>query len=56
MQGFEKQMSSEIIGTDITLPDSYVNAASLKLLKYAIAFIDKNDHQVSVQAQRYGHE
>lgn len=30
--------------TDITLPDSYVNAASLKLLKYAIAFIDKNDY------------
>ena len=28
----------------ITLPDSYVNAASLKLLKYAIAFIDKNDY------------
>lgn len=30
--------------TDITLPDSYVNAASLKLLKYTIAFIDKNDY------------
>lgn len=30
--------------TDITLPDSYVNAASLKLLKYAIALIDKNDY------------
>ncbi|WP_233399700.1 hypothetical protein [Segatella copri] len=30
--------------TSITLPDSYVNAASLKLLKYAIAFIDKNDY------------
>lgn len=30
--------------TGITLPDSYVNAASLKLLKYAIAFIDKNDY------------
>lgn len=30
--------------TGITLPDSYINAASLKLLKYAIAFIDKNDY------------
>lgn len=30
--------------TGITLPDSYVNAASLKLLKYAIASIDKNDY------------
>lgn len=30
--------------TGITLPDSYVNAASLKLLKYAIAFIAKNDY------------
>ena len=30
--------------TGITLPDSYVNAASLKLLKYAIAYIDKNDY------------
>lgn len=28
----------------ITLPDSYVNAASLKLLKYAIAYLDKNDY------------
>ena len=30
--------------TGITLPDSYVNAASLKLLKYAIELIDKNDY------------
>lgn len=30
--------------TGITLPDSYVKAASLKLLKYAIAFLDKNDY------------
>lgn len=30
--------------TGITLPDSYVNAASLKLLKYALAYIDKNDY------------
>mgnify|MGYP006959801228 FL=1 len=30
--------------TGITLPDSYVNAASLKLLKYAIALIGKNDY------------
>ena len=28
----------------ITLPDSYVKAASLKLLKYAIALLDKNDY------------
>lgn len=30
--------------TGITLPDSYVNAASLKLLKYTIALLDKNDY------------
>lgn len=30
--------------TGITLPDSYVHAASLKLLKYAIALLDKNDY------------
>ena len=30
--------------TGITLPDSYVNAASLKLLKYAIAYLDNNDY------------
>lgn len=30
--------------TGITLPDSYVKAASLKLLKYAIAILDKNDY------------
>lgn len=30
--------------TGITLPKSYVNAASLKLLKYSIALIDKNDY------------
>ena len=30
--------------TGIILPDSYVNAASLKLLKYAIALLDKNDY------------
>ena len=30
--------------TGITLPDLYVKAASLKLLKYAIAYLDKNDY------------
>ena len=30
--------------TGITLPDSYVKAASLKLLKYAIALLEKNDY------------
>lgn len=30
--------------TGITLPDSYVKAASLKLLKYALALLDKNDY------------
>lgn len=30
--------------TGITLPDSYVKAASLKLLKYAIALLDKNEY------------
>ncbi len=30
--------------TGIKLPDSYVRVASLKLLKYAIAILDKNDY------------
>ena len=30
--------------TGITLPDSYVNSASLKLFKYAISYLDKNDY------------
>ena len=30
--------------TGIELPDSYIRAASLKLLKYAIALLDKNDY------------
>ena len=30
--------------TGIELPESYVRAASLKLLKYAIALLDKNDY------------
>lgn len=30
--------------TGITLPDSYVKYASLKLLKYAIALLEKNDY------------
>lgn len=30
--------------TGIKLPDSYVRTASLKLLKYAIALLDKNDY------------
>lgn len=34
--------------TGIVLPDSYVNAASLKLLKYAIAYLDKNDYTMYV--------
>lgn len=38
--------------TGITLPDSYVNAASLKLLKYAIAFIDERLHKVRLSSLR----
>ena len=30
--------------TGITLPDSYVKSASMKLLKYAIALLEKNDY------------
>lgn len=30
--------------TGIPLPDSYVTAASIKLLKYALEFLDKNDY------------
>ena len=40
----ERIKDDAFVLTGITLPDSYVNAASLKLLKYAIAFIDKNDY------------
>lgn len=36
--------SDHFVLTGITLPDSYVKAASLKLLKYAIALLDKNDY------------
>lgn len=44
IQRLSYQKGDHFVLTGITLPDSYVNAASLKLLKYALAYIDKNDY------------
>ena len=41
---FPIRKGDHFVLTGIKLPDSYVRAASLKLLKYAIAFLDKNDY------------
>lgn len=41
---FQIKKGDHFVLTGIELPDSYVRAASLKLLKYAIALLDKNDY------------
>lgn len=41
---FNMKKGDHFVLTGIELPDSYVRAASLKLLKYAIALLDKNDY------------
>lgn len=41
---YQIKKNDHFVLTGIRLPDSYVRAASLKLLKYAIALLDKNDY------------
>ena len=41
---YQIKKGDHFVLTGIELPDSYIRAASLKLLKYAIALLDKNDH------------
>ena len=41
---YQINKNDHFVLTGIRLPDSYVRAASLKLLKYAIALLDKNDY------------
>ena len=43
-KGYPIKSGDHFVLTGITLPDSYVKAASLKLLKYTIALLDKNDY------------
>lgn len=43
-QDYPIKAGDHFVLTGITLPDSYVKAASLKLLKYAIALLEKNDY------------
>ena len=41
---YQIKKGDHFVLTGIELPDSYIRAASLKLLKYAIAILDKNDY------------
>lgn len=41
---YQIKKNDHFVLTGIRLPDSYVRAASLRLLKYAIALLDKNDY------------
>ena len=41
---YQIKKGDHFVLTGIELPDSYIRAASLKLLKYAIALLDKNDN------------
>lgn len=41
---YQIEKGDHFVLTGIELPDSYIRAASLKLLKYAIALLDKNDY------------
>lgn len=41
---YQIKKGDHFVLTGIELPDSYIRAASLKLLKYAIALLDKNDY------------
>ena len=43
-QDYPIKAGDHFVLTGITLPDSYVKAASLKLLKYTLALLDKNDY------------
>ena len=41
---YQIKKGDHFVLTGIELPDSYIRAASLKLLKYTIALLDKNDY------------
>ena len=41
---YQIEKGDHFVLTGIELPESYIRAASLKLLKYAIALLDKNDY------------
>lgn len=41
---FQIERGDHFVLTGIEMPDSYVEAASAKLLKYALAWLDKNDY------------
>lgn len=41
---FQVKTGDHFVLLGIPLPDSYVEAASVRLLKYALAFLDKNDY------------
>ena len=41
---FQIKVGDHFVLTGIELPDAYVDAASEKLLKYCIAYLDKNDY------------
>lgn len=41
---FQMESGDHFVLTGIEMPDSYVEAASAKLLKYALAWLDKNDY------------
>ena len=41
---YQVRANDHFVLLGIPLPDSYVGAASIRLLKYALAFLDKNDY------------
>lgn len=41
---YQVRANDHFVLLGIPLPDSYVEAASIRLLKYALAFLDKNDY------------
>lgn len=41
---FQIKSNDNFVLIGIPLPDSYIEAASIKLLKYALTFLDKNDY------------
>ena len=45
---FQIKKGDHFVLTGIELPDAYVEAASEKLLKYCIAYLDKNDYTIYV--------
>lgn len=43
-KGYQIEQGDHFVLEGIELPESYIRAAALKLLKYAIALLDKNDY------------